>query len=175
MVPEPPSRGEDRPASPNAMRTRCKTNRLNTDLHIGISGWRYPGWRGQFYPTGLAQRRELEFASRAFNSIEINGSFYSLQLPSSYQRWHAEAPGQFLFAVKGGRFITHMKKLRDVGVPLANFFASGVLALREKLGPILWQLPPNFGFNPARLQEFFDLLPRTTRMAARLAARHDDK
>src|ERR1041385_1247567 len=97
---------------------------------IGISGWRYGGWRGKFYPKGLAQRRELEYASRVFNSIEINGSFYSLQLPSSYKRWYAETPPDFLFSVKGPRYITHMKRLRGVKAPLANFFASGLLALR---------------------------------------------
>src|SRR5438094_927015 len=83
------------------------------ELRIGISGWRYAGWRGKFYPNDLAQRRELEFASRTFSSVEINGSFYSLQLPSSYARWYAETPPQFIFSVKGPRFITHMKKLRD--------------------------------------------------------------
>jgi uncharacterized protein YecE (DUF72 family) len=144
-------------------------------LRIGISGWRYAGWRGVFYPKDLAQRRELEFASRAFNSVEINGSFYSLQLPSSYQKWYAETPPGFVFSVKGPRFISHMKKLRDVEAPLANFFASGVLALREKLGPILWQLPPNFGWNPERFSEFFSLLPRETEAAARLGRRHDAK
>ena len=145
------------------------------DLHIGISGWTYAGWRGVFYPKKLAQRQELEFASRAFNSIEINGSFYSLQLPSSYQRWYAETPPGFVFSVKGGRFITHMKKLRDVEAPLANFFASGILCLKEKLGPILWQFPPNFGWNPERFTEFFHLLPRDTGAAARLAKKHDAK
>jgi uncharacterized protein YecE (DUF72 family) len=145
------------------------------DLHIGISGWTYAGWRGVFYPKKLAHRQELEFASREFNSIEINGSFYSLQLPSSYQRWRAETPPGFTFAVKGGRFITHMKKLRDVEAPLANFFASGVLCLREKLGPILWQFPPNFGWNQERFAAFFDLLPRDTRSAAKLAKKHDAK
>ena len=144
-------------------------------LRIGISGWRYAGWRGKFYPEDLAQRRELEFASRTFNSVEINGSFYSLQLPSSYTRWHSETPANFVFSVKGPRFITHMKKLRGVEAPLANFFASGVLALGEKLGPILWQLPPNFGFNQERLREFFELLPRDTRSAARLGRKHDEK
>jgi len=144
-------------------------------LRIGISGWRYEGWRGKFYPKDLAQRRELEFASRTFNSIEINGSFYSLQLPSSYSRWYDETPAGFVFSVKGPRFITHMKKLRDVETPLANFFASGVLALREKFGPILWQLPPNLGFDPDRLGEFFRLLPRDTAAAARLGRRHDNK
>ena len=146
-----------------------------TELRIGISGWRYPGWRAKFYPKDLPQRRELEFASRAFNSIEINGSFYSLQIPSSFERWYGETPAGFLFSVKGPRFITHMKKLRDAETPLANFFASGVLALREKLGPILWQLPPNLGFDADRLSRFFDLLPRTTRQAARLARNHDER
>jgi uncharacterized protein YecE (DUF72 family) len=145
------------------------------DLHIGISGWTYAGWRGVFYPRKLAHRAELEFASRAFNSIEINGSFYSLQLPSSYQRWYSETPPGFVFSVKGGRFITHMKKLRDVEVPTANFFASGIFALREKLGPILWQFPPNFGWNPQRFSEFFELLPTDTRAAVKLAKKHDAK
>ena len=146
-----------------------------TELRIGISGWTYSPWRGVFYPKKLPQRLELEFASRAFNSIEINGSFYSLQRPSSYQRWFAETPRGFLFSVKGPRFITHMKKLRDVETPLANFFASGVLCLCEKLGPILWQFPPNFGWNPERFSEFFDLLPRDTVVAAKLSRRHNDK
>jgi uncharacterized protein YecE (DUF72 family) len=145
------------------------------DLHIGISGWTYPPWRGVFYPKKLAHRLELQFASREFNSIEINGSFYSLQRPSSYQRWYAETPPGFVFSVKGARFITHMKKLRDVEVPLANFFASGVLCLREKLGPILWQFPPNFGWNLDRFTQFFELLPQNTREAAKLAKNHDDK
>ncbi|MEY2560269.1 MAG: hypothetical protein QOG51_684 [Verrucomicrobiota bacterium] len=145
------------------------------DLRIGISGWTYPPWRGVFYPKKLPHRLELEFASRAFNSIEINGSFYSLQRPSSYQRWYADTPRGFVFSVKGARFITHMKKLRDVKTPLANFFASGVLCLREKLGPILWQFPPNFGWNEERFSEFFELLPRDTGAAAKLARQHDDK
>lgn len=143
---------------------------------VGISGWRYDGWRrGKFYPTDLAQRRELEYASRIFNSIEINGSFYSLQLPSSYQRWCAETPENFLFSVKGPRYITHMKRLRDVKAPLANFFASGVLALRNKLGPILWQFPPQFQWNGEKFAEFFRLLPRDTCEASALARKHDDK
>ena len=148
---------------------------LPSDLHIGISGWTYAGWRGVFYPKKLAHRLELEFASHAFNSIEINGSFYSLQRPSSYQRWYDATPPGFVFSVKGARFITHMKKLRDVEAPLANFLASGVLALREKLGPILWQFPPNFGWNEERFSKFFDLLPRDTKEAAKLAKHHDDK
>ncbi len=146
-----------------------------THLHIGISGWTYGGWRGVFYPKGLAHKHELHFASRHFDSIEINGSFYSLQRPSSYEVWHVQTPPGFVFSVKGPRFISHMKKLRDVQTPLANFFGSGVLALREKLGPILWQFPPNFGWNEQRFREFFELLPRDTEEAAELARLHDDK
>jgi len=143
--------------------------------YVGISGWRYPPWRGSFYPKGLAQRRELEYAADRLSSIEINGSFYALQRPEHYQRWHAETPDDFVFSVKGGRFITHMKKLRDVDVPLANFLGSGVLALAEKLGPLLWQLPPNLGFDAERLHAFFELLPRTTTQAAALARNHDER
>jgi uncharacterized protein YecE (DUF72 family) len=135
------------------------------ELRVGISGWRYSGWRGRFYPKGFPQRHELQYASRILNSVEINGSFYSLQLPSSYQRWYSDTPDDFVFAIKGPRFITHMKRLRDVNVPLANFFASGLFAVREKLGPILWQLPPNLHWNKERLEEFFELF--ATRYAQR--------
>ncbi len=144
-------------------------------IRVGISGWVYPGWRGSFYPRDLARRKELEYAARRLSSIEINGSFYSLQRPTSYAAWRTTTPDDFVFSVKGGRFITHMKKLADVETPLANFFASGVLALGPKLGPFLWQLPPMLGFDAERLATFFDLLPRTTREAAALAARHDEK
>jgi uncharacterized protein YecE (DUF72 family) len=144
-------------------------------VRIGISGWRYAGWRGSFYPPGLTQSRELAYAGERFTSIEINGSFYSLQRPSSYTLWRDETPDDFMFAVKGGRFITHMKKLAGVETALANFFASGPLALGRKLGPMLWQLPPMLGFDAARLSAFFDLLPRSTGEAAALAACHDAK
>lgn len=149
--------------------------RLAGEVRVGISGWRYPPWRGVFYPPGLAQRRELEYAARRLGSVEINGSFYSLQRPESYQRWAVETPADFVFAVKGPRFVTHMKKLAGVETPLANFFASGVLALGPKLGPLLWQLPPTLGFDPERLERFFALLPRTTAAAAALAERHDER
>ena len=150
-------------------------NQAMADVRIGISGWRYAGWRGVFYPQGLAQRRELEYASRQFRSVEINGSFYSLQRPEFYRQWYSDTPDDFVFAVKGSRFITHMKKLRGIEKPLANFFASGVLALGEKLGPFLWQLPPIMRFDEDRLARFFDLLPRDTSEAARLARRHDER
>ena len=144
-------------------------------VRIGISGWTYPRWRGDFYPRGLVQRRELEYAAERMGSIEINGSFYSLQRPSSYAAWRDQTPDDFVFAVKGGRYITHMKKLRDIEAPLANFLASGVLALGPKLGPLLWQLPENLPFDAERLAGFFERLPRTTTAAAELAAGHDDK
>jgi uncharacterized protein YecE (DUF72 family) len=144
-------------------------------IRIGISGWSYAGWRGDFYPKGLVQRLELAYAAERLSSIEINGSFYSLQRPSSYASWREQTPDDFVFAVKGGRFITHMKKLAGVEAPLANFFASGVLALGPKLGPVLWQLPPNLGFDPERLTAFFDQLPRTTGQLASLAEQHDAK
>lgn len=145
-------------------------------IRIGISGWTYPPWRGgAFYPKKLAHHRELEYASRQVSSIEINGSFYSLQRPESYRAWYEATPDDFVFSVKGGRFITHNKKLRDVEAPLANFFASGVLALREKLGPFLWQLPPQLAYDKERLEAFFKLLPRTAAAAAKLARKHDDR
>ncbi|OLC66531.1 MAG: hypothetical protein AUH79_05965 [Betaproteobacteria bacterium 13_1_40CM_4_64_4] len=142
---------------------------------MGVSGWRYPPWRGEFYPEGLAQRRELEYASRTLLSIELNGSFYSLQRPESYARWYAETPAGFVFSVKGPRYITHMLRLRDVATPLANFFASGVANLREKLGPFLWQLPPSLEFDPASIEAFLSLLPRDTDQASALARRHNSK
>ncbi|MDO0862982.1 DUF72 domain-containing protein [Xanthomonas campestris pv. campestris] len=142
-------------------------------IRIGISGWRYARWRGTFYPTGLAQRRELAYAGRCFPSVEINGSFYSLQRPESYQSWHDETPDDFVFAVKGPRFVTHMKRLRDCEQALANFFASGVLRLGPKLGPILWQLPPSLRFDDAVLDAFLSSLPRDTEAALVLARKRD--
>jgi uncharacterized protein YecE (DUF72 family) len=145
------------------------------DVRIGISGWTYAPWRGHFYPKGLGQRNELAYVAERMNSVEINGSFYSLQRRSSYETWAAAVPDDFIFSVKGGRFITHMKKLAGIETPLANFFASGVLALGRKLGPILWQLPPNLGFDADRLEAFFELLPRTTGAAAAIAVDHDQR
>ena len=142
-------------------------------IRIGISGWRYAPWRGVFYPQALPQRQELEYAARLFPSIEINGSFYSLQSPSSWQCWHDATPAHFVFAVKGPRYITHILRLRDAGTALANFYASGLLLLRAKLGPMLWQFPPNFRYDRARFASFFEMLPRTMADAVALAERHD--
>jgi uncharacterized protein YecE (DUF72 family) len=157
-------------------RKGISVNRRGGQLRIGISGWRYAPWRGgNFYPEDLPQHGELTFASRQMNTIEINGTFYSLQRPSSFQAWYEATPEGFVFAVKGGRFITHLKRLKDVRAPLANFFASGVLRLREKLGPILWQLPPSFRYDRSRLETFFKLLPRDMAAAQALAGRHDSR
>jgi len=142
-------------------------------IHIGISGWRYAPWRGDFYPKGLTQKRELQFASRAVNSIEINGSFYALQRPERYAQWRDETPDDFVFSVKAPRFITHIRRLRDIHKPLANFFASGVLELKDKLGPILWQFPPSFKFDPELFETFLKQLPHDTEQAAALARQHE--
>ncbi len=145
-----------------------------TRVRVGISGWTYPPWRGVFYPPGLRHRDELAYAAARLGSIEVNGSFYALQRPTSYRRWRELTPDGFVLAVKGGRFITHLKKLVDVETPMANFLASGVLALGPKLGPLLWQLPPTLGFDAGRVAAFLDLLPHSTAAAARLAAAHDE-
>ncbi|KID31746.1 DUF72 domain-containing protein [Prauserella rugosa] len=147
--------------------------RTKGDIRIGTSGWVYPPWRGTFYPKGLPQRRELEYLSRRLNTVEINGSFYSLQRPERYRSWFEQVPDDFVFSVKGGRFITHMKRLRDVTEGLANFFASGVLALEHKLGPVLWQLPARTAFDAELLSGFFGELPRSTGAAAELARDHN--
>jgi uncharacterized protein YecE (DUF72 family) len=144
-------------------------------IRIGISGWTYPPWRGKFYPKGLPIKRELEYASQHFNSIEINGTFYGMQRPSSFESWFEQTPDEFVFAVKGSRFITHLRKLKDVDTPLANFFASGVLRLEHKLGPILWQFPAQMPFALDRVEEFLELLPRDFKQAAALARKHDDR
>jgi len=142
---------------------------------IGISGWRYEGWRGVFYPPGLAQSRELEFASRAVATIEINGTHYSLQSVGSFRAWHDATPDGFVFSVKGPRYLTHMLRFRDESAlpAIANFFASGVLALDTKLGPFLWQFPPTFHFDAERLERFLALLPTHTQAAVALAQQHD--
>ncbi|GAB3595016.1 DUF72 domain-containing protein [Angustibacter peucedani] len=142
---------------------------------VGISGWTYAPWRGDFYPKGLPHRRELEHAASKLRTIEVNGTFYALQQPASFASWRRQVPEGFVFSVKGPRFITHMKRLRDVRVPLANFYASGPLALGDALGPSLWQLPATFPFDGEVVDAFLSLLPRTTAAAAALAAEHDQR
>jgi uncharacterized protein YecE (DUF72 family) len=147
----------------------------SADIRIGISGWRYEPWRGVFYPEKLPQRRELEYASRMLPTIEINGSFYSLQTPESYAQWHADTPDDFVFAVKAPKYITHIRRLKEIETPLANFFANGLFELKNKLGPILWQFPPQMPFKPERFEAFFAQLPRDTDQAAEIAAQHDHR
>lgn len=144
-------------------------------IRIGISGWRYPPWRGVFYPRGLAQHRELAFASRALPSIELNGSFYSLQRPESFSGWHDETPPGFVFTIKGNRYLTHTRRLRDIDGPLANMLASGVLNLGEKLGPFLWQFPPNFQFDAERMEHFLSILPHDTDEGLALARNYEPR
>jgi len=144
-------------------------------IRIGISGWRYEPWRGVFYPDKLPQKDELAYASRRLSSIEINGSFYSMQRPEYYARWRDETPDAFVFALKGPRYITHVRKLDDVGPALANLFASGLAELRGKLGPILWQLSPALRFDADLVEGFAAQLPHDTDAAAALAAHHTDK
>lgn len=150
---------------------------MTTDAaaRVGISGWRYAPWRGDFYPKGLPQRRELEYASRHLRTIELNGSFYSLQKPRYYEAWREDTPPDFVFSVKGPRFITHLRQLLEIEAPLANFFASGVLALGPKLGPVLWQLPERLTFDAEVLDAFLARLPHTTGEAVELARGHDER
>ena len=145
------------------------------ELRIGVSEWRYESWRGDFYPKGLVQSRELEFIGRQMNSIELNGTFYSLQRPKSFLKWHDAVPDDFLFAVKGSKYLTHRKALKDVRQPLANFFASGLLLLGRKLGPILWQTPAWLQYDRERMSTFLKLLPGTSTAASKLAGEHNLK
>ncbi|HVE34253.1 MAG TPA: DUF72 domain-containing protein [Gemmatimonadaceae bacterium] len=143
---------------------------------VGISGYDYRGWKDAFYPPGVPRRSWLAFASRVFNSIELNGTFYSLKSPATFARWAGDAPDDgFVFAIKGGRYITHNLKLRNCETALGNFFASGVLALGRKTGPFLWQLPATYRFEAARLDDFIRALPKDSRDAERVANGHDHR
>jgi uncharacterized protein YecE (DUF72 family) len=142
-------------------------------VKVGISGWTYAPWRGVFYPEELRQKDELPFASRQVSSIEINGTFYRQQAPKSFAAWAAAVPDDFVFSIKGPRFITHIRRLADIEGPLANFMACGLLNLGAKLGPILWQFPPSFALDLDRFAHFLDCLPKDTASAAVLAKRHD--
>ncbi len=144
-------------------------------VRIGISGWTYPPWRGVFYPKGVPHARELDYATRQFNTLEINGTFYGMQRPEAFADWADRAPDHFVYAVKGSRYLTHMLKLRNAETPLANFIASGVLRLGAKLGPILWQFPPQFRFDRQRIEPFLQLLPHDTQAAAKLGRKHDQR
>jgi uncharacterized protein YecE (DUF72 family) len=140
-------------------------------IRIGTSGWKYPEWRGDFYPTGLVQRRELEFLAERVNTIEINGTFYSLRKPEHFRSWAGQAPADFVFAVKGSREVTHVRRLRGVADALGRFFDSGVRELGPRLGPILWQLPTRAVFDTGVVAEFLKLLDPVARHA--IEVRHE--
>lgn len=144
-------------------------------IRIGLSGWNYAGWRGDFYPSSLSPSDELGYVGARFDSVEVNRTFYGLMQPATFRRWYRSVPAPFVFAVKGSRFITHNKKLRGVEGALANFLASGVLELADKLGPVLWQVPANLHFDAERVEGFFRLLPHDTDAAVALARRHDER
>ncbi|WP_329601762.1 DUF72 domain-containing protein [Paraburkholderia antibiotica] len=130
-------------------------------MRIGIGGWTYAPWRGPFYPDGLTQSRELEYASRQLTSIEINGTFYGLQKPASYQKWAQETPDDFVFSLKAPRYATNRRVLAEAGETIERFFASGVLLLEQKLGPINWQFAPTKKFDPDDFEAFLKLLPES--------------
>lgn len=144
-------------------------------IRIGLSGWSYGEWRGDFYPEGLAKSRELAYAASQFDTLEVNGTFYGLTTPSACRGWYEAAPASFRYAIKASRYITHNKKLVNSETAVANFLASGILELGEKLGPILWQLPPTLHFHAKKVDRFLQLLPKDTEAAADLARRHDDR
>lgn len=143
-------------------------------VRVGISGWTHAPWRGVFYPKGLKHEAELGFAARHLRTIEITDTFYGMQRPEAFASWAEQVPADFVFSVKAPRIITHILRLRDVQVPLANFIASGVLRLGVHLGPILWQFPPNFRFDIEQITPFLKLLPRDTTGAAALGRMHDN-
>jgi uncharacterized protein YecE (DUF72 family) len=128
-------------------------------IRIGVGGWTYEPWRGGFYPAELPQKRELEFASRRLTSIEVNGTFYGSQKPETFLKWHDETPPDFVFSLKAPRFATNRKVLAEAGPSIARFFSSGVMQLKDKLGPVNWQLPPYKRFEPGDFGAFLALLP----------------
>jgi len=129
-------------------------------IFVGVGGWNFAPWRGSFYPKGLTQARELHYASRQLTSIEINSTFYGLQKPATFQKWHDETPDRFVFSVKAPRFVTNRKNLAEAASSIERFLESGVLRLGAKLGPINWQLAPTKHFDAEELTEFLALLPR---------------
>jgi len=144
-------------------------------IRVGVAGWTYAPWRGVFYPKGLKREQELGYAARHLRTIEINGTFYGMQRPEAFASWADQVPADFVFAVKAPRYITHILRLRDAQVPLANFIASGLLGLGIHLGPVLWQFPANFRFDPARIEPFLKMLPHDTAAAATLGRKHDNR
>ncbi len=145
-------------------------------IRIGIGGWTYAPWGGAFYPAKHPQRRELEYAAGRLGSIEINGTYYGAQKPESFARWRDETPDDFVFSVKAPRYATNRRVLAEAGPTIERFFASGVMELRDKLGPINWQLLPTKAFDPADCAAFLALLPRSVdgrRLRHAVEVRHE--
>ena len=146
------------------------------NIRIGVGGWTYEPWRKTFYPEDLTQKRELEFASRKLTSIEINGTYYGSQKPASFAKWHDETPDDFIFAVKGPRFTTNRRVLSEAAESIERFFSSGVMQLRDKLGPINWQFMQTKKFDPEDFEGFLKLLPKSVEGRAirhAVEVRHD--
>ena len=129
-------------------------------IRIGVGGWVFEPWRGAFFPEGLAQSKELAYASRHLTSIEINGTYYGSQKPASFRKWHDETPDDFVFAVKGPRFATNRKVLAEAGASIERFFGGGVMELKDKLGPVNWQFMATKKFEPDDFAAFLALLPK---------------
>jgi uncharacterized protein YecE (DUF72 family) len=129
-------------------------------IRVGIGGWNYAPWRDNFYPAKLVQRRELEYASRQLRAIEINGTYYGAQKPATYAKWAAETPAGFIFSLKAPRYITESKRLADASKGVSGFVHGGLAEMGDRLGPILWQLPPSRPFDADDLAAFLDALPR---------------
>jgi uncharacterized protein YecE (DUF72 family) len=144
-------------------------------IRVGLSGWSYPHWRDTFYPQGLPQGEWLPYVTDLFPTVEVNRTFYSLLRPENYRQWASQVHDGFTFAIKGSRYITHLKGLREIEIPLANFFASGVLELNGHLDTVLWQLPARAKVTSRTVVDFISLLPSTIEEAARLARRHDER
>lgn len=158
------------------MATRKRGSKRPGRIRVGISGYDYAPWRGAFYPEVLPRRAWLTYAAQSFDSVEINGTFYSLKSPTTFEKWAKEVPPwPFVFSLKGSRFLTHNLKLRNVDSALGNFFASGVLALGRRTGPFLWQLPATYSFDAERMDGFMRMLPRSSRQAEPIAEEHDHR
>src|ERR1700710_2563165 len=143
-------------------------------IRVGVAGWTHAPWRGNFYPRGVNRERELAYAASRLRTIEINGTFYCTQRPDAFASWADQVPADFVFSVRAPRVITHILRLRDPTVPLANFIASGLLRLGIHLGPILWQFPSNFRFDRNRIEPFLRMLPHDTGAAVALGRKHDN-
>jgi uncharacterized protein YecE (DUF72 family) len=151
-------------------------SKTSPQIRVGIGGWTFEPWRGPFYPDGLTQKRELEYASSKLTSIEVNGTYYGLQKPETFAKWHDETPDDFIFSLKASRFTTNRRVLADAGDSIEKFLASGITELKKKLGPINWQFTPTKKFDPADFEAFLKLLPKSVdgrKMRHAVEVRHD--